>query len=134
MRVPEWSDLRVVLAVARAKTLLASAQSLHVDQSTVSRRVAAREEALGARLFERLEGLMTPTPAGEIVIDAAEQIETQVLSIQECVGNQDAATAGIVRVTTVTTIANHILVPAMPLLRNQHPTLCLELISDNTNL
>src|ERR1700733_11817232 len=110
MRVPEWSDLRVVLGVARAKTLRASAQSLHVDQSTISRRVAALEEALGVRLFERLEGYMTPTRAGEIVIEAAEEIETQVLSIQERVGNQDGATAGIVRLTTVTTIANHVLI------------------------
>ncbi|WP_158921344.1 LysR family transcriptional regulator [Acidisphaera sp. S103] len=134
MRVSEWSDLKVVLAVARAKTLRASAQSLHVDQSTVSRRLAALEEALGVRLFERLEGAITPTQAGEIVIEAAEQIETQILSIQERVGNQDAATAGTVRVTTVTTIANHVLVPAMPMLRSQHPALCLELIFDNSNL
>jgi DNA-binding transcriptional LysR family regulator len=133
MRIPEWSDLRVVLAVARGKTLRSTAQSLHVDQSTVSRRVAALEEALGVRLFERLEGALTATPAGEIVIEAAERIEHQILSIQERVGNQDAATAGIVRITTVTTIANHVLVPALPLLRSQHPALCLELISDNTN-
>jgi DNA-binding transcriptional LysR family regulator len=133
MRIPEWSDLRVVLAVVRGKTLRTSAQSLHVDQSTVSRRIAALEEALGVRLFERLEGAMTATPAGEIVIEAAERIEHQILTIQERVGNQDAATAGIVRVTTVTTIANHILVPALQLLRSQHPALCLELISDNTN-
>jgi DNA-binding transcriptional LysR family regulator len=134
MRVPEWSDLKVVLAVARAKTLRASAESLHVDQSTVTRRLAALEEALGVRLFERLEGALTPTRAGEIVIEAAEQMETQLFSVQERVGNQDAAVAGIVRVTTVTTIANHVLVPAMPLLRSQHPALCLELISDNSNL
>jgi DNA-binding transcriptional LysR family regulator len=134
MRVPEWSDLRIVLAVARAKTLRASAQSLHVDQSTVSRRVAALEEALGVRLFERLEGAMNATRAGEIVIEAAERMEHQILSVQERVGNRDAATAGIVRVTTVTTIANHLLVPALPLLRSQYPALCLELISDNTNL
>src|ERR1700744_3363534 len=133
MRIPEWSDLRVVLAVARGKTLRASAQSLHVDQSTVSRRVAALEEALGVRLFERLEGAMTATPAGEIVIESAERIEHQILSIRERVGNQDAASAGTVRITTVTTIANHVLVPALPLLRSQHPALCLELISDNTN-
>jgi DNA-binding transcriptional LysR family regulator len=134
MRIPEWSDLRVVLAVARAKTLHASAESLHVNQSTVTRRLAALEEALGVRLFERLEGAMTPTRAGEIVIDAAEQIEHQLLSVQERVGNQDAATSGIVRITTVTTLANHVLVPAMPRLRKQHPSLCLEIISDNTNL
>lgn len=134
MQALQWSDLRVVLAVARSKTLRASALSLHVNQSTVSRRIAALEEALGVRLFERLDGVMTATRAGETVIDAAERIENQVLSIQERVGNQDAATAGNVRVTTVTTIANHILVPAMSELRSRHPALTLELISDNSNL
>jgi DNA-binding transcriptional LysR family regulator len=134
MRSLEWSDLRVVLAVARSKTLRASAVSLRVNQSTVSRRVAALETALGVRLFERLEGAMTATRAGEAVIDEAERIEHHILSIQERVANQDAVIAGSVRLTTVSTIANHILIPAMSQLRSRHPALCLELISDNTNL
>jgi DNA-binding transcriptional LysR family regulator len=108
--------------------------SLRVNQSTVSRRVAALEEALGVRLFERLDGAMTATRAGEAVIDGAERIEHHILSIQERVANQDAVIVGSVRVTTVSTIANHILIPAMSQLRSRHPALCLELISDNTNL
>jgi hypothetical protein len=40
-------DLRVMRAVARSKTLRASAIFLRVNQSTVSRRVAALETALG---------------------------------------------------------------------------------------
>jgi DNA-binding transcriptional LysR family regulator len=133
MRTLEWSDLRVVLAVARSKTLRRSAMSLHVNQSTVSRRVATLEEALGVRLFERVDGAMTATRAGEAVIDEAERIEHHILSIQERVANQDAVIAGSVRVTTVSMIANHILIPAMSQLRNRHPALCLELISDNAN-
>jgi DNA-binding transcriptional LysR family regulator len=133
MRTLEWSDLRVVLAVARSKTLRRSAMSLRVNQSTVSRRVVALEEALGVRLFERLDGAMTATRAGEAVIDEAERIEHHILSIQERVANQDAVIAGNVRVTTVSTIANHILIPAMSQLRSRHPALCLELISDNAN-
>jgi DNA-binding transcriptional LysR family regulator len=130
----EWSDLRVLLAVARSKTLRASAMSLHVDQSTVARRVAALESALGVRLFERVDGAMTATRVGESVIADAELIEHHVLSIQERVTNQDAVIAGSVRVTTVSTIANHILIPAMAELRTHHPALCLELISDNASL
>jgi DNA-binding transcriptional LysR family regulator len=134
LRTPEWSDLRVVLAVARSKTLRASAMSLRVNQSTVSRRVTALEAALGVRLFERVGGAMTATRAGETVIDAAEQMEHHVLSIQERIANQDAVVAGNVRVTTVSTIANRILIPAISQLRLRHPALCLELISDNSNL
>jgi DNA-binding transcriptional LysR family regulator len=80
MRTLEWSDLRVVLAVARSKTVRTSAMSLRVNQSTVSRRVAALEEALGVRLFERLDGAMTATRAGEAIIDEAERIEHHILS------------------------------------------------------
>jgi DNA-binding transcriptional LysR family regulator len=130
----EWGDLRVLLAVARGKSLRASATSLHVDQSTVARRVAALESALGVRLFERIGGAMTATRVGEAVIGEAELIEHHVLSIQEQVTNQDTVIAGSVRVTTVSTIANHILVPAMAELRTRHPALCIELISDNENL
>jgi DNA-binding transcriptional LysR family regulator len=133
MQILEWSDLRVLLAVARGKTLRASATSLRVNQTTVSRRVAALEAALGVRLFERVDGAMTATRAGESVIGEAERIEQHVLSIQERVTNQDAVIAGNVRVTTVSTIANHILIPAMSELRSRHPALCLELISDNAN-
>jgi DNA-binding transcriptional LysR family regulator len=130
----EWSDLRVLLTVARSKTLRASALSLHVDQSTVARRVAALESALGVRLFERIEGAMTATHVCEAVIGEAELIEHHVLSIQERASNQDAVIAGSVRVTAVSTIANHILIPAMAELRSRHPALCIELISDNANL
>jgi DNA-binding transcriptional LysR family regulator len=133
MQSLEWSDLRVLLAVARSKTLRASAASLHVDQSTVARRVAALEAALGVSLFERVDGVMTATRVGEAVIGEAELIEHHVLSIQERVTNQDAIIAGSVRVTTVSTIANHILIPAMADLRSRHPALCVELISDNAN-
>ena len=108
--------------------------SLRVNQSTVSRRMATLEEALGVRLFERVDGAMMATRAGETVIDEAERIEHHILSIQERVANQDAVIAGSVRVTTVSMIANHILIPAMSQLRSRHPALCLELISDNTNL
>jgi DNA-binding transcriptional LysR family regulator len=130
----EWSDLRVLLAVARSKTLRASAMSLHVDQSTVARRVAALESALGVRLFERVEGAMTATRVCEAIIGEAELIEHHVLSIQERVSNQDAVIAGSVRVTAVSTIANHILIPAIAELRGRHPALCVELVSDNANL
>jgi DNA-binding transcriptional LysR family regulator len=41
------------LATARAGSTLAAARELGVNQTTVARRIAALEAALGARLFER---------------------------------------------------------------------------------
>jgi len=56
-----WDDLRVFLAVARASSLSAAAAALGVNQSTVSRRLAAMEADLDTRLIERrADGLTCP--------------------------------------------------------------------------
>ena len=46
----DWNDARLVLAVARAGSLTAAAKVLHVDHSTVFRRLAALEARLGLAL------------------------------------------------------------------------------------
>src|SRR5690606_2869167 len=49
-----WDDVRIFLAVARAGQILGAARRLQLNHATVSRRVAALEEALRAKLFRRL--------------------------------------------------------------------------------
>ena len=49
----DWDNVRVFLAVARAGQFVAGARRLHLDHATASRRVAALEAALGAKLFDR---------------------------------------------------------------------------------
>ena len=49
----DWDNVRVFLAVARAGQFVAAAKRLRLDHATVSRRIAALEAALGAKLFER---------------------------------------------------------------------------------
>ena len=49
----DWNDLRYFLAVARGGSTLAAGRSLRVSQTTVARRIAALERALGFPLFER---------------------------------------------------------------------------------
>ena len=47
----DWNDLRYFLAVARDGSTLAAAKVLRVSQTTVARRIAALESALGFPLF-----------------------------------------------------------------------------------
>ena len=49
----DWDNVRVFLAVARGGQFVAAARRLRLDHATVSRRIAALEAALGAKLFER---------------------------------------------------------------------------------
>jgi len=61
----DWSDLRFVLAVARAGSALRAAQTLAVNQTTVMRRIDQLEAAIGATLFERKQSGYHLTPLGE---------------------------------------------------------------------
>ena len=53
MTDPEWSDFKVVLALGRSGSVAGAARILGVDASTVSRRLAAAETAMGAVLIVR---------------------------------------------------------------------------------
>jgi DNA-binding transcriptional LysR family regulator len=130
----EWSDLRYVLTVARAGTLAAAARRLGVNQTTVARRIAAAETALAARLFERRDGLLHPTKAGEAAIVRAAQVEQEVLALERGIAGADAAPAATVRLTAVPILANRLLIPAVPQLLARHPRLRLELIAEPRNL
>jgi DNA-binding transcriptional LysR family regulator len=130
----EWSDLRYVLAAARAGTLQAAAQRLDVDATTVARRLRRLERALQAGLFVRTEGRLQPTDAGAAVIAHAEHVEREVGALEARVRGTDHAAAGSVRLTTVPILVSRVLVPAFPSLAARHPHLRLELVAEPQNL
>ena len=52
----DWNDLKYVLETVRQGGVSGAARVLGVNHATVSRRIAAAEADMGARLFERLPG------------------------------------------------------------------------------
>ena len=61
----DWNDLRYFLAVARETAARSPpASALRVSQTTVARRIAALEEALGFPFFEKRQAGYALTPAG----------------------------------------------------------------------
>src|SRR5262245_44712531 len=60
----DWNDLRYLLAVRRRGTLAGASKDLQVTKGTVSRRLAALEEALGGAVVERRPAGLVLTPAG----------------------------------------------------------------------
>ena len=76
----DWDDYRVFLGLSREGSIHRAAQRLHLDLSTVRRRLARLEEALGARLFRRRRQGVTLTPAGEKLLVEARGIEERARS------------------------------------------------------
>nr|WP_225937896.1 LysR family transcriptional regulator [Myxococcus sp. RHSTA-1-4] len=121
--------MRVFLAIQRTGSLSAAARTLRVNQTTVGRRLAELEQALGARLFDRLPGGMVPTAAGEELLPHAQAVEEQALAVERAVGARDAAASGVVRLTCVESLGSRFLAPRLGALRARHPDLRLEVLT-----
>ena len=75
-------DLRLVLALATARTTAGAAANLHVTQPAVSRALLAAEDKLGVRLFERTPRGLEPTPAGKTLLDSAPRLLTELHELE----------------------------------------------------
>jgi len=117
----DWDDLRYVLAVQRAGTLIAAARALSVDKATVSRRIAALEESLGVRLFDRKPDGYGVTPHGEQVLAAVTEIDQTIATLAARLGDQRGDSAGVVHLTVPQFFASRVLFPALPAFRARHP-------------
>jgi DNA-binding transcriptional LysR family regulator len=124
-----WDDVRIFLAAHRHKTLGAAAARLGLDTSTVSRRLAALEEALGARLFERTREGLLPTHATGRVLAAAEAMEVAHARLARDVSGFDAEAEaqGVVRVSVAPGMADVFIAPSLVRLRARHPRIEIEL-------
>ncbi len=130
----DWNDLRHVLVLSRTRRLSRAARQLGVDATTVARRLARIERALGSRLFERIDGALLPTDMGHLVAGQAEQIENRIEQIGHAATGADSKAAGAVRLTAVPMILNRLLVPALPRLLRANPLLQLQLVAEPRNL
>ena len=95
-----WDDLRVFLTLAREGTLSTAAKALGVSHPTVSRRVQALEQQIGARLFERLPDRFVPTSAGEELLADTEAMEKAALSIHRRSAGLSDTVSGVVRLSS----------------------------------
>lgn len=128
----DWNDARLVLAVSRTGSLTAAAKGLHVDHSTVFRRLAALEARLGLPLFERGPGgAYQPTTAGARAALAAERMEDEALGMARDLAGQDRRLTGRLRVTCSETLAYQLLTRHIARFRAAHPGVVVELIVDS---
>ena len=124
----DWDDVRMFLAVARAGQILAASRKLGINHATLARRVSALEETLQTRLLIRRTNGCELTAEGEIFLNAAERMETEMLSAQASIGSIDAALAGTVRIGAPDGFGVSFLAPRLGALIARHPALKIQLV------
>jgi DNA-binding transcriptional LysR family regulator len=129
-----WDDVRLFLALCRARTVASAAAELGVDASTASRRLATLEEELGAVLFDRNREGITPTEPAENLMPVAEEIEAGMLRFANAAQGLEREASGLVRVACAPDVAVVLLLPLFKELLAQHPALRVEVEESTTPL
>lgn len=110
----ELNDLMAFAAVARARSFTRAAAILAMSPSALSHAMRGLEERLGVRLLARTTRSVSPTEAGErllqSLIPAFADIESGLGALAEWRDNP----SGTVRITTFAYAAKMVLVPKLP--------------------
>ncbi|MBP2230884.1 DNA-binding transcriptional LysR family regulator [Azospirillum agricola] len=130
----DWDDVRYFLAVARQGSLSSASRLLGVNHSTVLRRVAGLEAAMGVRLFDKLPRGYVLTAAGEDLRDSALAMEETLAAASRRLSGRDTQLEGSLRVTTVDIMAMHVLPRHLVAFRALHPGIRLDVSVSEASL
>jgi DNA-binding transcriptional LysR family regulator len=134
MRTPSWDDLQAFVAVSDAGSVGAAAQRLKVNHSTVLRRLASLEAALGTRLFDRLPGGYAPTASGNALAGELTGVAERIDAARRRLAGLDEEIAGTIRVTTTDTLLPSLLMPLFAAFGARHPAVQLQIAVANNFL
>ncbi|GAB2875240.1 LysR family transcriptional regulator [Paraburkholderia jirisanensis] len=129
-----WDDLRIVKAIGESGSLVAAATTLSLNHSTVSRRLALVEKMLGTVLFDRRRSGYAPTGSGADIIDLAERVEKDILSVVRRVSGPAQSFKGDLRVTTSDALLLDFLTPIIADFQVRNPSVQIEMIVSNKAL
>lgn len=126
-----WNHIRAFAAAVDCASLSAAARRLHLSQPTLSRQIAALEEALGVALFERVGRRLVPTEAG-LALDAyAREMSRSASAMQLAAAGHSETIEGEVRVSASDAISFYLLPALAAQLHELHPGIRLRIVASN---
>ena len=125
-----WDDLRIFLAVARTGRNAAAASRLNLDHTTVTRRVVALENAIGATLIHRSPRGIALTENGRALVEYAERIEAEAIALTENMSGTNKRLTGTVRLATPEAFGSYLVAPNVHHFVAKQPGIELELVAE----
>jgi DNA-binding transcriptional LysR family regulator len=117
----EFTSLRAFVQVAREGSFSTAAENLFLTQPAVSKRVAALEQELSARLFDRVGRQIFLTEAGRQLLPRAEQILLDMEDIRRGLSNLSGEISGRLVMGTSHHIGLHRLPPVLRNFSDTYP-------------
>ncbi len=125
------ADLDAFVAVARERSFRAAARLRGVSPSQLSEAVRRLEERLGARLLNRTTRSVTPTEAGERLIERLNPAILDIRSALEAVGETSGQPVGRLRLNVPLAVERFILPEIIEPFMDLYPGIVVEITADD---
>lgn len=119
--------LQAFLAVAESRSFSRAAERIFLTQPAISKRIAALEQSLGTRLFDRIGRRVQLTEAGRTLLARTQRLLTDLDDIKRSISNLTGTISGELRFATSHHIGLHRLPAALQLFHQTYPQVRLDL-------
>ena len=123
----ETQNLLAFVRVAESGSFSLAAEQLHLTQPAVSKRIAALEDQLSARLFDRVGRQILLTEAGRVLLPRAQQILQSVKEARRHLADLAGEVGGELSVITSHHVGLHRLPPVLKEYVREYPEVDLQL-------
>ena len=131
MQQADFADLDAFTAVARARGFRAAAALRNVSASSLSEAVRRLETRLGVRLLNRTTRSVTPTEAGQKLLERLSPALADVaLALDEVNAFRDSPT-GTLRLNVPTVVAKVMMPRLIPRFLAQNPGVAVEIVAED---
>jgi DNA-binding transcriptional LysR family regulator len=124
--------LQVFHAVAKHLSFTKAADALFMTQPAVTFQIRQLEEHFNTRLFDRVQGRITLTPAGQMALEYAERILALSAELDTRMKERSGQVAGPLLIGASTTIAEFLLPQVLGEFKARFPAVVLRLFVANS--
>lgn len=129
----EIRHLKLVAAIAETGSVTRAGNLLHLSQSALSHQLRDAEEQLDVPLFERRNGKMILTVAGERLLQAARCVLAELDRAELDIQKNGTPAKGLIRISTQCNTAYHWLPSRLVLFQEQFPEVQVQLVIEATH-
>jgi DNA-binding transcriptional LysR family regulator len=124
---PFWGELRVFLAVAKAKSFNRAADELKMSQPTVSRQVRRLQDVMGAQLVVPTQAGITLTRQGKELAHSLRELDRKLFDISNDLNAEARTAEGTVRLAASEALAGLFVAPALLSFNEVYPRIRLQI-------
>lgn len=128
----DLAGLAVLVEAAQAGSLAGAARRLGISPLMATRRLAALEETMGARLMQRTTRSLALTPEGEAMLPFAQAMLENEAAARASVRPSSAGASGLLRLTASAAFGRKVVVPVVADFLKDNPQVSVDLLLTDT--